>query len=297
MSYWEAMTSFLADQELEDLDYLLPFAKANVVEVHPNPWTGVCTQLFILVALTGSLVRRKRIAARTVAAIRSSATRAMVLAELDSEARALEALLFEYRPPLLENIHDTEDENSTIPHLLVIAKCYRLAALLEIYRAFPNLFNQERQTRDSGLLCRGLSSSYHTLILNLGVAILTLLSSIPRNSGTLSSQVFPTLVAAATLKPCSSSLSLLADQSLDFELCEIFRSPAATKKWRDFVQERMTHLSRYIRLPLLNNFVRIIREVWFRFDCDTSEQNDMADPLPHHWVDIMSELHLEAILG
>ena len=295
------MTSFLTDQEVGALEYLGPFAQGGFTETIPNPWTGISTQLFILVAMTGQLVRRNRLATLAVPAIRSSEVRSMVWSELKEEALTLEARLVEYKAPTSVAVRSTGDDNTPVTHLLIMMNCYRLAALLELYTAFPTLAYRKRNPSES-FTCQDepIAAFYQGFILDLTTAILTLLGSLPQSSGTKSSQLFPLLVAAAALKPYSASQPDTRQTSLVLELKDISQSSAALNRWRDFVCTRMVCLRGYIGLHLLDKVSRVIQEVWYRCDNEASPElvTEQITITPRrHWIDVMCELHLETILG
>lgn len=65
MAYWEMLSSFVVDQSLEDLEYLTAVTEflsdGSDKMICPNPWTGVCTTLFVVLARLGCLMRHKRL--------------------------------------------------------------------------------------------------------------------------------------------------------------------------------------------------------------------------------------------
>lgn len=303
MTFWEAMSSFVVDQDCDSLDYLLPFCSNEIREVIPNPWTGICTRLFILLAMTGNLVRRKIRVVQAMRAVRSRSSRHRLLQDLHEEAMHLESQIRQVSVSSVCPIQDTEDEFTPTTHLRTVANCYRLSALLELYRHFPNAHFVKIVTA-GGPSSYGtsdwphsMSLPYHAFILDVSTAILSWLKSIPTSSGTKSSQLFPLLIAAAALKPLPTFLASEGETSVAHEVRAVAYSSEVIENWRGFVRERLEQICRYVRLNCTDNVAQVISEVWYRFDNVLRTDGEGRAFLGHHWLDIMTELHLETMLG
>ncbi|KAK6008138.1 hypothetical protein QM012_000041 [Aureobasidium pullulans] len=61
MAFLECLASIIIDQPIDVLQYLRPFTRiAEDQRIYPNPWTGVSTPLFIILAEVATLIRQKR---------------------------------------------------------------------------------------------------------------------------------------------------------------------------------------------------------------------------------------------
>lgn len=60
MAYWESVICFLLNQSLEATEYLDALCDEDDTGArYPNPWTGICTALFIYLAKVGTLARQR----------------------------------------------------------------------------------------------------------------------------------------------------------------------------------------------------------------------------------------------
>ncbi|KAF2432173.1 hypothetical protein EJ08DRAFT_677720 [Tothia fuscella] len=137
MAYWETCMAFLIDQPLDAVDYLRPFASSSDLQhVHPHPWTGIGTSLYILLARTGVLVRQKRMLVKLGW---DSIVYAPVRQSLTQIAIDIEECCTRHVSPSVVAMKETGDPSTTYQQLEKLALITKLATLVELYKAFPQL--------------------------------------------------------------------------------------------------------------------------------------------------------------
>ena len=102
MAYWEAYMSFVIDQALDAVDYLLEYMDCmSNVRIHPHPWASIGTPVFILLARTGILIRHSRALKKLGW---ESDVYATVKRELFQTAVDIEDCCLQYRPPVASRV-------------------------------------------------------------------------------------------------------------------------------------------------------------------------------------------------
>ncbi|KAF2209200.1 hypothetical protein CERZMDRAFT_24034, partial [Cercospora zeae-maydis SCOH1-5] len=178
--YWEMLASFIdpvpmaALQGLKSPDLAMPVRETPIT---PHPWTGISSEIFFVLAEVGRILRRR--------------VRNGVLGTGDEEwAFHLEKLLYTWSPPESSSISDPGDKRTPLADLILISQAYRLVGLLEIYRAFPNIFWQRTKTcsipdilstTPSNIKCFQSPLDYHLTV--LATQTLDLVKPIPISSG------------------------------------------------------------------------------------------------------------------
>lgn len=289
MIYWEAMSSFLLDQDYNATSYLEIFSnQAHPSVIHPSPWAGVATPMFFFLARTGTILRNNK-ALKKLRLFNTGEQHLKALySELLQRARVLETEIVKFRFPLVGLIEDTGDLCTSPDHFLSVARCYRLAALLELCREFPELISD--QVPKSKL---DQQEDRANCLLSLAFGILGILESIPDSSGTVSTQLMALLIAGSALGYVGSetlSRSAPEQASLNKELM----------RWRNFVRQRILYLSIVVGLRSVNNATLILEEVWTRVDMSLGREGITVDQelaSQSHWLDVMSERKLETIFG
>ncbi|KAH6896516.1 fungal-specific transcription factor domain-containing protein [Thelonectria olida] len=288
MAYWEAMASFLVDQESEALSYLDNFLHPSPLALtYPSPWTGVGTPIFIYLAKTGTLLRKKRTLRNLKLFKHGDSCRTVLYSELVDEARALEQDILKTQLPFVSLIEDTGDVYAPPDHFRRIARCYRLAALLELYRAFPEVAEDSTTSEQTRRFDKPGLGKQAQLVLGLAFSILGLVESIPDDSSTKTTHNLLLLIAG----------SALARLSPDFHT---LNQDVAHR--RQFVRDRVVKLHMCVGLRPVTHVSIILDEVWIRMDWAVksgseagAKDNLFSDRV--HWVDIMFEKRLETILG
>ncbi|KAI1046733.1 hypothetical protein LB505_006725 [Fusarium chuoi] len=284
MVYWEAMSSALFDQQYEGLSHLTMFCDPHPPAlIQPCPWTGVATPIFVFLAKTLTLVRNNQ-ALKSLWVFESGEIhRRALYGELLAKATSLEREILRYRLPPLALIDDIGDPCTTPDHLLAISRCYRMAALLELYSAFPEITRTEGRPDSAIDLDRG-DEKIHP-IMGLAFSILEILEKIPDDSGTISIQLLSLLIAGSVLGP-------VPPRGEDEELKRL-----ETLRLRTFVRQRIHKMYAAVRLGPIGNAMVILEEVWARMDMLPAFQNDNSATSSFHWINIMSEKKLETMFG
>ncbi|KAF3804207.1 Beauvericin cluster-specific repressor BEA4, partial [Colletotrichum gloeosporioides] len=286
MMYWEAMSSFIHDQNLDVLDYLEIFDQSSEASsVTPCPWTGVGSSVFLHLAKAGTLVRNKR-ALRSLDFVKNGEFHRQALhIDLLNEASSLEQAILSYELPVMYRVQDVGDPRTPPDHLLVIARCYQLSTLLEIYRAFPELATSNI-VEDSGRLRKSgvEGSTQPDVVLQLALGILKRLRGIPASSGTVSTQTLPLLIAGSALRQSFAS-GAIGSQFPNTDMLH----------FREFVRTRVLHLYRTVGLRIIKHVAIILNEVWSLMDTMDSEGACIQREI--HWIDVMCEMKLETMLG
>ncbi|KAI1059832.1 hypothetical protein LB506_008967 [Fusarium annulatum] len=284
MVYWEAMSSALFDQQYEGLSHLTMFCDPHPPAlIQPCPWTGVATPIFVFLAQTLTLVRNNQ-ALKSLWVFESGEIhRRALYGELLAKANSLEREILRYRLPSLALIEDIGDPCTTPDHLLAISSCYRMAALLELYTAFPEI--TRTGGRPDGAIDLDRDDEKTHLIMGLAVSILEILDKIPDDSGTISIQLLSLLIAGSVLGPVSPM-----GEDEELKRSELLRL-------RTFVRQRIHKMYAAVRLGPIGNAMVILEEVWARMDMLPAIQNANSAISSFHWINIMSEKKLETMFG
>lgn len=284
MVYWEAMSSALFDQQYEGLSHLTMFCDPHPPAlIQPCPWTGVATPIFVFLAQTLTLVRNNQ-ALKSLWVFESGEIhRRALYGELLAKANSLEREILRYRLPSLALIEDIGDPCTTPDHLLAISSCYRMAALLELYTAFPEI--TRTGGRPDGAIHLDRDDEKTHLIMGLAFSILEILEKIPDDSGTISIQLLSLLIAGSVLGPVSP---LGEDEE---------RKRLELLRLRTFVRQRIHKMYAAVRLGPIGNAMVILEEVWARMDMLPAIQNANSAISSFHWINIMSEKKLETMFG
>lgn len=284
MVYWEAMSSALFDQQYEGLSHLTMFCDPHPPAlIQPCPWTGVATPIFVFLAQTLTLVRNNQ-ALKSLWVFESGEIhRRALYGELLAKANSLEREILRYRLPSLALIEDIGDPCTTPDHLLAISSCYRMAALLELYTAFPEI--TRTGGRPDGAIDLDRDNEKTHLIMGLAFSILEILEKIPDDSGTISIQLLSLLIAGSVLGPVSPM-----GEDEELKRSELLRL-------RTFVRQRIHKMYAAVRLGPIGNAMVILEEVWARMDMLPAIQNANSAISSFHWINIMSEKKLETMFG
>ncbi|KAL2880205.1 hypothetical protein SGCOL_004592 [Colletotrichum sp. CLE4] len=299
MVYWEAMSSFITDQDPNALSYLDAFCHHHPprsLQTRPCPWTGVGTVTFIYLAKTATLVRRLRALGRWGLFGQGEDFRNTSYSDLLQQAVNLKEEISMLETPDLGSVTDSGDIFTPLGHLIAMEQCYRLAALLELKRAFPELSETQLVRGCAGLDAIKKASEQAELVSNLALTILQTMEEIPVTSGTVSTQLLPLIIAGSVigLEPGEDTTSE------GFEFMDTAGTAEEVARWRDFVRMRTRWLYQLIRLKPVRHGLLILEEVWARLDGtheanradDTNSDNESC-----HWIYVMEEKGLETMLG
>ena len=319
MVYWEAFTAFIMDQSLDDLAYLSPFCEPDkTVSHYVNPWTGVSTALFLYLAKVAIIMRHKRLVDKMHILPTGPSSGNILLNQIFAEARRVEQQILSFSLPSVATLQDPGDHRSPITHLVDLARCYRLAALLELYRTFPALLldaadeQAETDMTPTSSNSATLEQKAADRVYQLACAILTILKSLPIDAGSRCTQPILFVIAGSALaRPqtpgeedaesslAASGTATLQFESIEHELSDVSRRRPHLEYWRTFVRERFISLYRYIGLDYVRRMAIIVERAWTRMDIASAvpESPRAQRPDQIHWMDVMSEERLETIMG
>lgn len=314
-AYWEAMASFLIDQDMHQQDYLFDaFNTFPVPSFYIHPWTGISAKPWLYMAKAGCIIRSKRRLVYRGSSSRNAEANDVTVGNslqcLEQEAQALISQILSYTIPNDSQIRDTYDEHTPKSHLMDIARCCQLASLLELHRAFDTI--HERQAI-LDLIGNGVEThQYDTrehpslhctdLVRELSLRILQILSGIPVESGTRSlhhlllaiagSALLPPIMLNPPVESNRPSLTSSANASEDSALPPI-------QFWRLFVLDRISFLERFINLDGIRKLRLLLEKVWARgdtlFELDSQLQTGLSVGRLH-WIDVMEETGLQFFL-
>lgn len=305
VTFWEALSSFHLDQALSSLDYLDKLCDIyDRDDSIPNPWTGIHTKLFLLVAKVGTITRQGRSLARLITSLPSLSRDSKVFDELFNAATDLENKIRSYEIGTTERIKETCDRFTPVSHFEKMAQIYQTTALLELYQVFPRLLCNARNA--NGHRTHPISFSqpdfnYRHVFVALAINILMIFSSIPSASGTKAIQLLPLVIAGSALQDPGHDATVnqaLGMQCINSATITMLSSKAAIVHWRSYVKTSLSTISQYVGLDSAERGTRIVEEVWLRADMQQwSQKINSEDTDFVYWADVMRDERLETLLG
>jgi Fungal specific transcription factor domain len=301
--YWEMLSAFVTDEPdmcIDDLKRISSpgsvtsdgdsTSSGNSVQmIMPHPWTGVAPEHQILFAETGKLIRRERLRVHKHGfTTGSSMKHQAILAKANAAtAHSLEEKLLAVRTPTADEVIDTGDTKTPVAHHIAMAESYRCAALLQLYRVFPDLIARRlghmddevsnglpSLSRDSEDAVTDISTA-NSWLTSLAIHILQQLEQVPRTSGTRCVQPLILLISAGELRFSNS-----AGLNLTAQTMEVAHA-------RKFVLDRLRAFLRTLPAKPIVRMIEMLKETWLRLD----------DGRDAFWMDIMIEKGWETIMG
>ncbi|KAH0336024.1 hypothetical protein KCU81_g8752, partial [Aureobasidium melanogenum] len=299
MAFLECLASIIIDQPIDVLKYLQPFA--NVAEgqrIYPNPWTGVSTPLFIILAEVATLIRQKR----NLKALSSAESPADSLSGLDEKMNKHAAQLFAsalaHRTPARAKMEETKDSKTPLDHLIGMDCIFRFVILLELSQIFPDVvLSNDTQILDTTETQREAEK----VALNFAIAALRLISDLPKTSGTLIMLTIPLVSAGSTLQNlesyhCDYNFDSSSFSGLRKDVSDLINQPLPIAAWRDQVELRIAQLERRVGLAPVRRMRELLEAVWRQADeTDVSRGYSLRKHV--HWMDVMIDEKLETLMG
>ena len=291
MAYWEAMSSFLTTQSLDAMSYFENICdQGPTTIIHPTPWTGIGTALFVYLAKVGTLARQRALIKNLSLVGKSEEIQNQLKTDLVESARDTEAALLAFQAPSKDRVEDTGDPSTPLKHLQQLVQVYRLSALLELYRNFPALLNGQ-----VGALSAEPAPALK--ILALTTAILTTIATIPQTSGVNSLLTLPLIIAGSTLQSTIKSTPRQCREGswaiLSDDIVSISSQDDVQLYWRNFVRSRLQAIRDYVGIATVSWAIEIVEKVWIRCDMQA-----LSLPMEFvQWIDVMVDEKLEAIFG
>ncbi|PYI06805.1 hypothetical protein BO78DRAFT_314519 [Aspergillus sclerotiicarbonarius CBS 121057] len=301
-----SMASFLINQSLDATAYLdLVCDQKEPTNLHPNPWTGICTPLFVYLARAGILARQRSLLKQLSSVTSREDAGAQLKADILRSARETEGALLNYTIPSEEVIKDTADPLTPVGDLQRLAQVYRLAALLELYRNYPELLDGGPEEATDGAELEIHEPAPAEKILSMAVSILTLIAATSQTSGINCLLTIPLMIAGSTLqwtpkRPVRPTPVKHSWNTLSAEIVAISSNADVQLYWRDFVRARLEAVLRYVGIAAIMRATEILEKVWTRSDvqtavgCSGSETESLQFV---QWIEVMVEEKLETVLG
>ncbi|KAF2993857.1 hypothetical protein E8E13_000611 [Curvularia kusanoi] len=283
MVYFECLTSIIVDQPSHSLNYLFRFARPSQGQrFYPNPWTGISTPLFVYLAATAALLRRRRCWEL------HSGKHSFMDTDIIETARELLDSVLAHESPMMASVDDTQDASTPLGHLFAVDAIFRLVILLELIQAFPDLVADHHSNR----------------VLDLAIAILIIISDLPESSGVNVMLSIPLLSAGSALQ-ASKSITGSVEQLYDLnstsfcalfdQVATILHHPFALQTWRDQVTWRFERMYHRVGLAPVKRVRSLLDAVWFRADETNNIPTIHSDKV--HWMDVMAKEGLETLFG
>jgi hypothetical protein len=321
--YWEMLVGFVKDDidefgfsEFEKPETTVTSTNSNAStiggrkeRVFPHPWTGVAPNAQELLAQVGRLVRSYRRTLTEDVANFDFLSLDLTF-DLDpppeespalTQAKIIEEKLLSFEPPDAELIVDAGDQNTPVHQYILIAEAYRCAALLQIYRVFPGIlhlrvpdsdsFNTDLDSTPSifPFLPHPQPSGPNEFLLSLALHTISLLESIPSNSGTRCLQPLVLMIASTELLfPQDPFAPFLTSTSFPSISDGINSREIDVASARRFVVRRFQEFCTSMPAKPLKKGLQIVEETWRRNDEGIGEV---------FWMDIMDNLGAGTIFG
>lgn len=302
MAYWESIASFVMGQPLDAITYLAPFCddQDKIDQIYPNPWTGVCTPLFIYLARAGTLGKQQSLLRRLYNTSPDEEIKGPLQQGLFEQARKTEKTVLHYKIPAEDRIEDTNDELTPLHHLHKVARIYRLVTLLELYRSFPELLGGfSEETPEAAPHISSIDK-----LLTIATSALALINTIPHSSGVNALLIIPLTIAGSTLQPTTRLSNTVPSQAswdiLSAEILSISSQEDICLNWRDSVRERIKFIYSYVGVVTVCRALEILDKVWARADIKAvldgpGGMATAADLV--QWPEVMEDERLETLLG
>lgn len=265
----------------------------------PHPFTGVSGPITSAFVEVGKLIRRQRQLARSQAF--ASQKHIDELQSMLSKATILEESVLSQNVPQEQHIANPQDQDTPVEHLIKMAESYRDAALLQLYRVFPDLLS--RRLGDGKPNHAGnedlTAVVANDCLLALALRILDTLASIPVESCTTPFQMVQLLCTSSELgfirnrasptertslltARLGSRITYSALPFLDFEATGTTQNTKVAEA-REFVVSRLSISQRQMPGQRLFKLLQGLREVWSRLD-----EGKTSEPV--YWLDVITEM-------
>lgn len=270
-TYWgmflSFMTSFPQDEiALYSANQLAPQTVYMDDQSQLHPWTGISEEVCELLRRTGLLIRASRERASVSFRDHNSEEVDGGLDTAQELERSLNNISFQ--------MPDTCEWQRQLYRL---AEAYRLTALLQLYRAFPDLLRKDLPSPVNGGT-RAVEGLIMETSVKMATQILSIILAIPPDLHALRFQLVP-LVAA------SSELGISPDHEDSERGGSAYNSLAAKitlAQARTIVRYRLDGMQRVFPGDRMSQMTSLIQEVWKRLDYDTAKKRP-------YWVDVAIE--------
>ncbi|KAK1149344.1 hypothetical protein N8T08_006567 [Aspergillus melleus] len=278
LHYWKMLLSFVTPLDDPACPPGEPQGLSLPLQMIPHPWAIVAPDLMDRIHEVGRLVyNHRRMATRSKFWRRTDLA---MLQDMIRDVGSIEAYLLNYQLAAQEDIVDPGDDTTPVSHFLAVAQAYRLVALLQIYRVFPDILEECLLSGTPAPAFEELQkpspNSAEQWIQNLTMHTVNILRKIPFESHTRSIQAFLLVALSSELRYPTSPDGV---ENVTNEMLEITEA-------RKFIRGRLEAF-RYVFAPQpAQRKLDIVLKAW--------EQLDRG--LPNvYWMDVMIEKGWEVL--
>ncbi|KAI9043312.1 uncharacterized protein KD926_003842 [Aspergillus affinis] len=272
LHYWKMLLSFVTPLDDPACPLGEPQGLSLPLQMIPHPWAIIAPDLMERIHEVGRLVYKHR--RMTMGSKFWRRTDFAILQDLIQDVGPIEAYLLNYQLPAQEDIVDPRDDTTPVSHFLSVAQAYRLVALLQIYRIFPDILDKRLTSETPAPAFEGLpkpsSNSAEQWMQHLAMHTVRILRKVPFESHTRSIQAFLLVALSSELRS-----PMIPDDinNVTNEMLEITEA-------RKFIRGRL-EVFRYVFAPQpAQRKLDIVLKAW--------EQLDRG--LPNvYWMDVMIE--------
>lgn len=141
------LLSFVANTEDVGTLGVTEHTEVQVLPTVPHPWTSIVPEMMRTISQVAKLLRTNR--QDSISRTFWSEANVDRMREAIEKSRQLEVELLNATLPSEADIADPGDNTTLVSHFLAIAQAYRLVALLQIYRVFPDVHIERFFSSDS----------------------------------------------------------------------------------------------------------------------------------------------------
>ncbi|PLB55201.1 hypothetical protein P170DRAFT_35333 [Aspergillus steynii IBT 23096] len=272
LHYWEMLLSFVTGLDGPTDSPRDPHGSSLPLQMIPHPWAMVTSDLMERIHEVGRLVYKHR--RNTLGSKFWRRTDLTALQGMIQDVGPIELYLLNYQLPAQETIVDPGDDLTPVSHFVSISQAYRLVALLQIYRVFPDILEErlasETRTPAFAGVPKPLLNSAEQWIHTLAMHTVDILRKVPFESHTRSIQAFLLVALSSELRYPMSPDNI---ENVNSEMLEVAEA-------RKFVRGRL-EAYRFVFAPQpAQRKLDIVMKVWEQLDGGQSGV---------YWMDVMIE--------
>ncbi|KAF4463653.1 Zn(II)2Cys6 transcription factor [Fusarium albosuccineum] len=309
MTYWELLLAYVADDdELHaSSDKALVSPGCLALNFVPHPWTGFARDTQNVVQKIGRLIRRQR----KLAFSRKFTSLAHInQLEKDMEtASELEQYLTGMSHPAETTVHDPEDRNTPVWHLLALAEAYRSTGLIQLYHIFPDLLDR-RLIRD-GVMTPDVNDEddpetdaskrrlRNDWLTTYALQVLGIMKSIPLESGTRDFQPFLLVSLSSELRSPPTPMDIPnagPETNAADQMADLTSQAIEVSRMRHFIKSRLSSFLHILPPKPIHICLNIVNTTWKLMDErarlaaeDKSGRGVSCLDEEVYWMDVMIE--------
>lgn len=284
VDFWRMLLSFFTDfKGVPGLDLEESIGPSQHLEsTLPHVFNGISLKLVRIVAKVGNLTFN---AHQNVAnAIFAKEQDVNVFRKILEQARRLERELLDFTP-MTDSSFLNPACGSTPEHFRLMDEAYRCAALLQLYRAFPELLLHRRQLAERRQsFCSSIPMIHsrkerQNWLTRLALHTIGLVQRIPFESLTRPIQPLVMVIAATELRhPAPQGLSTGGGSYACVDITQV----------RQFVGSRLSAYTNVLPVRKTQHFCDLVKHIWEALDAGDQDVS---------WVDVALQRQLGLIIG